>query len=82
MHCSKLLTRFFRSSDYRPDFFLWLARCTSDIQLPDCNVEDARKGNPCHERNKAPSCHPVEPIERNHSGENDQELRNDVDKAE
>src|SRR5208283_3641211 len=58
------------------------AFCLSAVQPLDPNIENARKSNPGHKRQKKPSRHPVEPLERDDSGENDQELRNDVDQAE
>ena len=50
------------------------ACCLSAVQPPDRDIENARKGNPGHKRQKKPSRHPVEPLERDDSGENGQEL--------
>ena len=54
----------------------------SAIQPPDCDIENARKGNPCRERHETPSRQPVESMEHDDSSEDDQELRNDVDCAQ
>jgi hypothetical protein len=54
----------------------------SAVQPSDRDIENARKSNPCRERHETPSRHPVEPIKRDDSGKNNQELPNDVDYAQ
>jgi hypothetical protein len=55
-------------------------RRASAVQPPD--RENARESNPDRERHETPSRHPIEPLEPDDRGENDQNLRNNVDHAQ
>jgi len=51
------------------------------VQLPDREIQNGCEGNPCRQRHEAPARHPINPVESHDGCDDDQNLRNDVDKA-